>query len=154
MKPLHPVPSVVGALLDQVDLLPRSLSDVSRPQLTAFPVEAETPGYTQAVCPDLFTPILTVANERIVRRDTVLEACRANVHVDAQNRTQPGSGILSVPEFVPSSSPVSETDIEHSIRPEGELTSVVIRRRLRHLPQNAFAFYISDIRIARHAEFG
>ena len=87
----HQAPTVVAALLGQVNHLPLFPADIAHPQVTGHAVEAEAPGIAIAVAPDFrayhFAVVLGV-DERVVRRDRVLQPVSRLVHIDAQDRRQ------------------------------------------------------------------
>ena len=84
VQALAPVPAVVAALLDEVDLLVQVLADVAGPELAGLAVERHPPDVAQAIGLDLRPRVLR-ADERVVLRDGVVLAVVLVIDVDAQD---------------------------------------------------------------------
>src|SRR5437870_5148148 len=84
MQALPPVPAVVAAGPEQVDLLIEILTDVGGPELTGLPIERHPPDVAQAVGPYL-RKCLVSAHEGIVLWNGVRLIRIAMVNVNPQH---------------------------------------------------------------------
>lgn len=122
----HRIPSVVAALLDDVDFFPRVLSYISSPQGTRCSIKTESPRITQAICVNFFPVSVAVSGKRIVRGNAVRLAIGRVVYVDAKNLAKQGAAILPVVLRITPGPSVSGGDIQVSVRSERQLTAVVV----------------------------
>src|SRR5690606_1341564 len=135
---LAAVPAVIAAALDDVDLLERVLADVAEPELAGRRIEAPAPRVPQAPREDLRAIVLReigvrraarLPGEWIVRRDPVRRGRAADV--DPEHLAEQRAGPLRVAIRVAAGAAVTEADVEIAVRPEFEMTAVVVRERLR-----------------------
>ena len=73
-------PTIIAALLDQIDFLPAFFANISRKKTTSVSIEGEPPGVAKPVSPN-FPFGIRLSHERIVRRDHVMRAPTA-AHVE------------------------------------------------------------------------
>src|SRR2546422_7206026 len=83
-RTLHNVPAVVPTLLDDINLLPRVLSDVGEEEPPIATIKGETPGIAQPLGPYL-SARASGPHERVIRWDGI---GKRPIHVDAQHFTE------------------------------------------------------------------
>ncbi len=126
--PLEHAPAEVRAPLGvggkAIHLFGRVLSHVGDPEVAGGRVERESPRIAQAQRPDLRSS--AAVRERVVLRDRV----RISAHVQAQQRAEERVGVLAGAKRIAARPAVAKAEVEHSVRPERQLSAVVVRVRL------------------------
>ena len=95
-----------------VDLLPRVLADISYPQCTGGAVEGEAPRVAQTL------------------REHAHARCRSRRR-DADDLAEQGAVVLGAVLRIAPAAAVAHAHVEATVRPEGELSTVVVGIRLR-----------------------
>src|SRR5438874_2598853 len=91
VRPLARIPPIVATELHAIDLLPKRLSDISDPEVSRLPIEAEAPGISEAPSIDLRTS--ASLREWVVGR---VDVGRAPVGIDAQHLAEKDVGVLPI----------------------------------------------------------
>ena len=128
-------PSVVAAPCDEINLLPRVLPDVTRPQVAGRAIEAHAPDVPQPVRPDLAARAQPV-DEGIVLGDGV--PTRLAVDVQTQDGPQQRAEVLAVLLGVVGGAAVTEAHVQVTIRAEQHGRAVVVAKGLGHLQNHDF----------------
>ncbi len=143
----HAAPAIVLAALArtglEIDLLAGSLADVTDEQIAARAVEAEAPRVAQAIGPDL-VECGRVIDEGIVYWNRV---GAARVHVDAQELAEQGIEALTVVVRVIGAAAVAGGDVEIAVRPEVQVTSVVVGEVLVELEDDRLTRSVGQVRV-------
>src|SRR5262249_13865385 len=123
------IPSIVGALLSDVDLFPSILTDVGDVEGAKCPVEARAPGIAQAVRKN-FRVGARRAHERIVGRYVIVAPGIARaVHGDTQVLAQQAVDVLPRVQGVAGAPAVTDRDVEIAVGPKAEPAALVIAER-------------------------
>src|SRR3989454_5301741 len=96
-RTLHNVPAIVPTLLNDINLLPRGLSDVSEEEPPIATIKGETPWIAQPVGPDL-PARAGGSQERVIPWDSIRQS---PVHVDAPHFAEERAQILPVVLRIP-----------------------------------------------------
>ena len=146
------VPAVVASLLDQVDFLPQVLTHVAAPQRARLAIESDAPRIAQPVGIDLGGLVL-LADERIVRGNSVGPLAVAPVNVDPQDLSEQRIEILAVLVGIVGQAAVAGGDVQITVGPERDRPALVVPKRLLDLEQSLFRVGVGPIRVVfRHAE--
>src|SRR5690606_4215331 len=140
VRALALAPSVVFAHLHAVDFLPAALPDITNPEITRLPIEAEAPGVTEAPCKNLGAiggsralRAFRISGKRVLGRYSVRWG---TVHIDSRDGGEQVGRILAVVLRISAASAVAEACVQETIRAEREVTSVVVAGELRHDQEN------------------
>jgi hypothetical protein len=131
VRSFHAIPAIIApprvSLLD-IDLFPEVLADVRDVEIAVRRVERESPGVTKPKVPDL-SARPGLPNEWIVGRNRVRGA---GIDIDAKDLSQQRAPILAVSLRISRASTVAQADVEIAVRPERELSAVVVGVGLVH----------------------
>jgi len=158
VAPLLHVPAVVAAPRDETHLLVAVLADVADVEVAV--VEGHPVGVTQP--PGEVLVAAGFAHERVVRRDSVGPVAARVVDVDAQDAAKqivlgvlcglalvvpPGAILSFLFEVGPPA--VAERGVEIPLRPEGDVTGVVLGTRFGNLEQQSLGAGVDAGQVGR-----
>src|SRR4051812_23704521 len=147
METFSYTPPVVPALDNNVDLFPKILPDISRPQFLRLTIPAKAPCVPHAKCPDFRSDSILEIYEWIVLRNSVLKLFFVEigscVDVNPKYLSKQRSAVLSIIVRVVCGAAIAEGNIKESVRPEADLPSIMIGVGLRNFHQLPFARKIS-----------
>jgi len=119
------IPTVIGAILADVDLFPSVLADVGDVEGGRRTVEARPPRIAQAQRKDFVGS--RPPHERIVGGDVVVEpGIRRAIHIDTQDLAAQAVDVLPGVQRVAGAATVADQDVEIPIGPEAEPAALVI----------------------------
>src|SRR5262245_31154824 len=122
------VPTIVGALLANVNFLPITLTNIGDVEGSQHIIEARPPWIAQTVSKDLVGPVL--ADKRIVGRYAIIACGIAGkcirVDIEPKNLTEQTVNVLSAAERIATTAAVAERDIEIAVGPETDPTPFMI----------------------------
>src|SRR5438093_5868592 len=140
---LKTAPCVVPTILDDINLLPRGLTDVGEEEPPIAAIKREPPGIAQPVGPDLPTRA-GGPQERIIGWDGIWES---PVHVDTQHFAKERAQILPVVLRIPSPAFVAQSNVQVPVGAEQVLATVVIRIKVGDFQQYPLAS-ISNVEVS------
>src|SRR5262249_39523572 len=134
------------------DFLPGILTHVSHEQTLAHSaIEGKSPRVAEAVGPDFAFRAID-ANEWVIGRNRI---GRARVDIDAEHLAEQRAEFLAVPLRIAGRAPITGTDVKKAVRPECQLATVVVVKRLIEAQQHLTAIGIGQIAVrGRDMVFG
>ena len=136
------IPAVVAAANNVIDFLPPVLTDVGDPEAAGQGIERQAPGIAKTEGPDFGPDAGALRDEGIVLRDAVAAASGTFVDVQPQYFAQQGAEILSVVVGVVRRSAVAESDVEMSVRSEGQGSGIMVAVGLGDLQEHPFGRHV------------
>src|SRR5439155_3011774 len=111
---LDDAPAVVGALLDEIHLLPQVLAVLPNPQIAGGAIDVQSPRVAEAIRPR-FGPHALLADERVVLGDGVILATVGMVDIDAQHLGAETTKVLAGEIGIGVGGAVAGRDVKHAI---------------------------------------
>ncbi len=144
VEALHARPAVIAAASHPVDFLAAILSDVPEPKVARRSVETKTPRISEAIR-EYFLAHADVADERVAGGNGILQISIPAVGVNAENRAEERSLVLSVFSRVIGAAAIAKADVEKSVGAEGQHAAVVVGGNLVDLQEEAFTAGVGGI---------